>query len=253
MKHPSWIPEQVVGAPIEFKWSGASDHVGPMETVTPLLNMLSGKTTCGQVSLIAGLLQWAAWRLNGHTDSEHNLWLAEAAFAYQVDWRYCDVDAGREPVDQPPAQSAMMLVNSFARQALDYDEFWNSYYQPVRLVFHAAHVVQHILPKSERAVFEGWLKSTVARLDLVAPKPEEAFKKKKEFASAEEHAAFISRHRGVPLPPEVLDPSFEYEDSARAELVSKFLSSVNWDANPYLRSPDAMIELGFVGKPYQLA
>ena len=254
MKQPSWIPEQIVGAPIEFKWSGAGDHVGPMETVTPLLDMLSAKTTCAEISLIAGLLQWTAWRLNGHTDTEHNVWLAEAAFAYQVDWRYCDVNAGPKgkPVDQPPAQSAMMVVNRFARQALDYDEFWNSYYQPVRQVFHAAHVVQHIVPKSERSVFDSWLKATVARLDQVARKPDEAFKKKKEFASPEEHASFIARHRGSPLPPEVLDPSFTYEASERAQLVSKFLTSLSWDANPYLRSPEAMIKLGFVGKPYEL-
>jgi hypothetical protein len=250
-ERPSFIPD-MSGEPIDFAWDGPEAHIGPTETVTPLLDLLAGTTTCGQVTMCAGVLLWGAWRLKGHTAVEHNFELAEAAFAWQIDYRYIDVDRGPKgkPPDQPPAQSAMMKLNSFMRREMDADEYWNSYYQPVRETFHSAHLVRHILPKDARKEFETWLKGLVARVKEIASKPDEEFRKKKEFESPEAHRAFVSRHRGSPLPPEILAPQSKVTPELQRDLVMQFLGGLNPSSNRYLRSPEELKASGLEAMPY---
>jgi len=251
-ERPQFVPPEVIGSPIDFAWEGARDHIGPTEKVTPLLDQLAGTTTCAQVSMCAGVLLWGAWRFSGLAPVEHDFELAEAAFAWQVDWRYADPDRGPKgkPPDQPPAVSATMKLDSLMRSAMDVDQYWNSYYQPVRETFHSAHIVQHVLPKPARKVFQGWLKSLTTRVKEIAPKPDEEFRKKKDFASIEEHQAFIARHRGLPLPPDILLEGHEVTAERSRALVQKFITGLDWKANRYLRPPDEMRALGFEGQAY---
>jgi hypothetical protein len=253
-ERPGFIPAAVENRPLDFKWNGARDHIGPTETVTPLMERVWGTTTCGQITLCAGLLLWGGWRLRGHTDTETLLLLAEAAFAYQVDWRYLreDLVPFKRPPDEPPALSASMALIDFAQIALNPKKNWDNYYQPVRETFHSAHVVRHILPADVRKPFDAWLDVVAERVQKIAAKPEEAFRKKKEFATNEEYLEFCARHRGTPLPPQVLDPQFAYDDGQRAQLVRENLHGLNCQANMYLRSPEDMRALGFAGTPYKL-
>ena len=255
MTPPTFIARaEIRSLPLDFQWKGTGEHIGPVERVTKLLNSLSGTTTCGQVTLCSGVLQWGAWRLQGHTPVEHGFELAESAFAWQVDHRYVDEDQGPlgATPDEPPALSAMMELSEFMQQALNAKRWWNRYYQPISETFHSVHVVRHILPKTKRKLFDQWLNATVKRVKSVAPKPDEDFKPKDEFDSPEEHKEFIARHRGDPLPPQILDPDFDYDDDRRVELIDQFLQSLDWGANRYLRSPDEMKEIGFEGTPYRL-
>ena len=254
-QRPDFIPQAIEGRPLDFKWEGSREHIGPTETVTPLMERIWNTTTCGQWTLNAGLLLWAGHRLKGHIDVAHFFQLAEAMFAGQVDWRYVDRERGPKgkAPDQPPELSASMRLISFARASIDREEYWDNYYQPVKETFHSAHIVRHILPADVRKSFEAWLDVVAARVQTVAAKPDEPFRKKKEFAKIEEYFEMCARHRGTALPPQVLDPQFAYDDGQRNQLVGKFLSELNWEANLYLRSPDEMRALGFAGTPYQLA
>lgn len=251
---PSYIPASIVGAPLDFRWEGARDHMGPTETITPLLDMLASTTTAAQIAMCAGVLSWGAWRLKGHTPVEHNFELAEAAFAYMVDWRYVDRDAGPKgkAPDQPPAVSAMMQLNRFMRLELNHDEYWDNYFQPVRETFHAVHIVRHILPKATVAEFDSWLKALVARIKSHWAKPDEEFRKKDTFSSPEEREPFIARHRGPPIPHQILDPRFEYREADRVRLIGEFLERLDPKTNRYLRTSEAMLALGFKGVPYRL-
>src|ERR1700751_3467206 len=110
---PPFIPTTVVGKQFDAVWKGARDHIGPVEQITPFIRRLAKKTTCATVSICAGVLLWGAWRLKGLTEVDYNIELAEAAFVYQIDWRYVDPDAGpmEMPPDQPPPVSAMTALN----------------------------------------------------------------------------------------------------------------------------------------------
>lgn len=105
MNPPAFIADEVVGAPLDFKWNGPGEHVGPMETVTPLLERIGHKTSCGVWSLGAGVLLWGGWRLKGHApEADAVIEVAEAMFMHQVDLRYLDRDAGPR-VDRPESPS----------------------------------------------------------------------------------------------------------------------------------------------------
>jgi hypothetical protein len=252
---PSYVPPSIVGAPLNFHWEGASDHIGPVETVTPLLDLLAGTTTTAQIAMCAGILSWGAWRLKGHVEVEHNFELAEAAFAYVVDWRYVDRDAGPrgKAPDQPPALSAMKQLNRFMRLGLNQDKYWDSYFQPVWETFHSAHIVRHILPNAMRSDFESWLATLVGRIKSHWAKPDEEFRRKDTFPNAKEREQFISRHRGRPVPREILDPRFEYQEEDSPRLIGEFLARLNPQTNRYLRSPENMLALGFEGVPYHFS
>jgi len=233
---PDFIPESVVGAPLDFVWKGAQAHIGPVEQVTPLMEQIWGVTTCAEIGMCAGVMLWVKWRLDGFAEVDHDLELAEASFAYCVDWRYLDRDGGPKgkPPDQPPAMSAAMKVNSLMRRALDMDEYWYNQYQPVSETFHSAHIVRHILPNAAKRVFDNWLKVVSDRLRVYFPKPGDGGRKFAEFESREAYRAYTAPHRGVPVPPQLLDPSFDYNPEDREALVAKFLSGLDPSRNRYL-------------------
>jgi hypothetical protein len=251
---PSFVPPTIVDAPIDCKWGGAQEHIGPTETVTPLLLNLGRGNGLAQVAMCAGILLWLTWRLKTLTEVDHNLELAEAAFAYTIDWRYVNVDAGPKgkAPDQPPAVSAAKKVNSFMRRALDHEAHWHSFYTPVDSTFHSSHVVQHIMPKERRIDFERWLRAVSDRMHQYFPLPNIP---QRDFETFESKAAYIEYcipRRGIAVPPQLLDPSFDYQPSQREALLAEFLAQLDRGRNRYLRSPEDMLELGFVGTPYKL-
>jgi hypothetical protein len=251
---PAYIPATLQGSPVDFAWQGALSHVGPEGAVTPLLKKLDGLTTCGQLSLCAGLLTWAAWRLRDETDEALSaLELAEAVFAHQVDWRYVNRDAGhvRAVPEGPPALSALLQVSLFMWEGLSVDWFWDSYYAPITQTFHAAHIVQHIMPNTHRPAMVRWLGAAIQRLQVHARAPDEPFRKQRSFPSLDEWKVFVGRHRGPPLPPGIIDLQADYQPAQRQALVTRFIEGLDWERNRFLRSPQAMLALGFQGEPYR--
>lgn len=251
---PAYIPAGLRGSPVDFEWRGALGHIGPEGAVTPLMKKLDGLTTCGQLSLCAGLLTWAAWRLFDETpEAAPALELAEAAFAHQVDWRYVDRDAGhvRATPDEPPALSALLQVSLFMWEGMSVDWFWDSYYAPINQTFHAAHIVQHILPKAHRPAMVRWLEGAIQRLQTHARAPDEPFRKQRSFPTLDEWKHFVGRHRGQPLPPDLLDPDTDCTVDQHAARVGRFIEGLDWRRNRFLRSPEAMLALGFQGEPYR--
>lgn len=253
---PRFIPAVVAEAPIDFKWKGDREHIGPAEVVTPLLVRLAKATMCGQVTMMAGVLYWAGWRLKDHAPvpAKRFLQLAPAAFAYQVNELY--VDLGPPPEyeeyeeDFTPALSAAYEIEGFARHALNAKEFWNPYYPPVSQTFHMAHLVKHIVPRTMKKGFEKWLDDLAGRVKSVALAPSEPYRRIQDFPTTEAYEAWAARYRGMPLPPQILDPEANYDGSQRTSLVGQFLRELDWRSNPYLRSPEAMLAAGFSGTPY---
>jgi hypothetical protein len=252
---PPWIPASIRHAPIDFAWRGAQRHCGPVNAVTPLLRKLDNTTLCGQLSLCAGLLSWAAVRfMDAAAEAASCLELAEAAFAYQVDWRYADPSAGsvRTAPDAPPAPSALMEVAVYLWKGMDRAAYGESLYAPVRETFHAAHVVQHVMPQAERPAFVDWFEQVIARVQQQARAPEGPARYRNDFDNPEDWQRFIAAHRGPALPPELLDPGFDYQPAQREALVARFLARLDGSANRYLRTPQEMLRLGFDGEPYRL-
>jgi hypothetical protein len=253
---PSYIEKAgIVGAPLEFTWEGPQGHIGPVETVNKMFNLIGYKTTCGMLTQAAGIIGWGAWRLQDYTDVKPLLQMIDASFAFQVDSYYVDRNGlpTRKPKTDPPAESAIGKLQLLLWEGLNADRFWRSYFQPHDSAYHAAYLVRHIMPKKQRNIFNKWLEGMLARMKEVAPKPDEPPLKDASLLSRDDLDAYFARHRGVALPPQVLNIEIDYEPSRRIELVDRYLSELDWENNPFLRAPEEMKKLGFVGTPYHLA
>jgi len=253
---PRYIKEaDIAAAPLDFVWKGPLSHIGPVETVNKMFNLIASKTTCGMLTQAAGIIGWGAWRLKKYTDVTILLKMIEASFAFQVHPYYVDPDGADtyEPEDEPPAESAAAQLQVLLWEGIDADKYWQDYYQPIDSAFHSAYLVRHIMPKNKKKIYSDWLEGMLARVRKIAPKPDEPPVEDEDELSSEERAAYYARHWGEALPPEVLDLGRDYQQSEREELVDRFLRQLDWTQNPFLRSPDEILRLGFKGKPYRLA
>src|SRR5262249_55232398 len=53
-----------------------------------------------------------------------------------------------------------------------------------------------------------------------------------------------------PVPKEFFEPHFTFREGSAEESLARFVTTLNPSANPYLRSPAEMLEMGFRGIPY---
>lgn len=238
--------------PLAPGWKGARDHIGPVEAVTPLVRRLSGKTTCATVTMMSGVMLWGATRLRAFTETDWCFELADAAFAWQFDWRYVETTA--EPYyqapDEPTGESAAMTLDGFLRDSIDGEDPWTSFYQPIMKLFHMANVVNFILPHDARPVFENWLASASDRLDAIAAAPDLEVRERADFDSKEAAQAYRAPRRGAPLPPLVLDLDADIAGVDLDAEARRFLASLDPGKNRFLRSPAELADLGFQGAAY---
>jgi hypothetical protein len=238
--------------PLPTGWKGANAHIGPVQAVTPLVRLISGKTTCGTVTLMSGVLLWGAARLRPFTNVDFLEELAIAVFAWQENWRYLQTVAeprGKAP-DQPVAESAAMALRGlFIRSILEPND-WHSFYQPIMPASHMINIVQFILPETAKGTFKDWLIAISDRLDKIATLPDLEEPNFSDFESEAAYDLYCAPCRGAPLPPSVLDP---VNDPVLVNLKKEsgnFIASLQGSKNRYLKSAAEMLDEGFEGIPY---
>lgn len=238
--------------PMTDAWEGPDAHIGPVQTITPLVRLLGGKTTFGTVTLMSGVIVWAAARLRPFTDVSYLDELAVAAFAWQHDRLYLQHKAtpkGKAPEEPVEVSAAMVLREMFLRSIFR-PIAWKGYHQPLIQASHLVNVTAFILPDPARDAFEVWLKDISVRLSDIAPVPDLPEPDSKDFDSPEDYYAYCTPMRGAPLPPAVLDLETDVSSlDLQAEAVA-FLNSLEPSQNRYLRSAEEMAEEGFEGVPY---
>jgi hypothetical protein len=233
-----FIPADLARFPCDFPWVDIEFYIGPVEEVTPVILRLGNKTTFGVQALCAGVMLWGASRLQGFAEARHNFELAEAAFAGMFSPTMLDLHAGpRQKVpDGPPAVAAMIGLNKHLNRAIRAEDWWDRWAQPVFDLSHMVHIVAHIMPAAHRATFDDWLTEVVARVDLVAPKPDTPQRDIEEFASRDEFFAYNAPHRGQPLPPTILDTTRAFSHSKMSADVAAFRATLDPGKNRYLRA-----------------
>lgn len=224
-------------------------HIGPIEG-TALHNAIYRLTKSASVGLAAALEEWAAWRFDGLIPPNSFLSQADAARAWTIDCRY--MQHGKEDeIKEPPARSAMSMVAELTWDAVR-DEFWKFPSTPPQHEVHLAFLVRHVMPKEKRKPFETWTKWALGRLAEISPRPDEPIGPFEDYESEAAYDAAQRPYFGAPIPQEALDPDFDYKPEMREDLLDRYLQSLDWKQNPFLRSPDEMKELGFEGTPYRL-
>lgn len=234
------ILEQATGlsAPLPSDWQGARAHIGPVEQVTPLVNMLSGKTTCGTLTLMSGVLLWGQARLRTHTDAVFLGELAEALFAWQFDWRRMDPNAPPKgkPPEHPVEQSAAMVLRSFTRKSVLNEKKWHSFYQPIMELSHMVSVVRFLLTDSDKLLFKRWLSKASTRLNEIAKAPDLDVPVFSDFEGKDAYRAYCAPRRGAPVPPIVLDLNQDLKGLDLGAAAERHLAALSPATNRYLRN-----------------
>lgn len=105
------------------------------------------------------------------------------------------------------------------------------------------YLTLYLLPDELKPTFQQWFTSALEKLEKYTPKLSTTGEYEDIF---DEHWA---ENRGLPVPPQLLDPEFNYQPEKNTELVKKFLDNLNHENN-YINDPDDLIENGFQGKPF---
>jgi hypothetical protein len=247
---PNYIAKAgFAGAPVTFKWTGPFDHVGPIEG-TALHDSIESLTHCGAIALASVLQRWAVYRFQGMVDPHPYLAQADAVLAWTIDPAYARPQEVAE-VEAPPAKSAMSVIAKLIGWSIkdSYRKFAAT--EPPSDLVHVAFLLKHVIPREKSKPFATWMKWALKRLSEVAARPtvlldRDEFKTKKAYELANRP------YFGDPLPLEILDPDFDYKPSDRQDLLDRFLQSLDWKVNPYLRTLTEMKKSGFKGTPYRL-
>lgn len=240
-----FVPADVGDQPPDFEWEGAEYYIGPVEEITPYIKWLGNKTTCGVQTICSGVMLWGARRLERFVPAAHNFELAAAGFVGQTSRYAVDVQAGpmQKVPDGPKELAAMVALNTQLRRALDMDEWWISYYQPVMELSHLVHLTRHILPGSHLTAFDAWLAEVVRRVDGVAPKPSTPERGIEEFPGLAAYADYVAPHRGQPLPPDILDTGQPFEPDGHVARAIEAAQAIRATRNRYLRTESEVAAL----------
>lgn len=183
------------------------------------------------LALAAGTAEWIAWRLAEHGPSQDALLWIEAVWAGGIDVRYTrDWDWPAEPKRGPRSGALVTATGLLAEVFRLFRILENGI--TVQTVY-LSHLARHVLPS--KPAFDGWLKQCLERLTLLYTRsPEDEL--------------------GPPVPRTALDPECDFKPTLTNELLAKFLEGLSHDSasNPYLRSPQDMLRLGFPGTPYRI-
>lgn len=238
--------------PLVRRWKGKHAHIGSPQENAKLLARSAGKTTVGTVAMMSGVLLWGAKRLTPFFDASFLNELAEAAFAWHFDWRYFDPEARPHfsPPEQPPEPSATFLLDNFMRESIKGEDQWHSFFAPVMALSHMVSLVDFMLPAHAKPAFTAWLQTTSLRVGEVASVP---VMDEPDFYAFPDRTAYnlhVAPRRGLPLPPQVLDPDVDLAALDLAAEAASFIATLHPEKNRFLRPASALLALGFTGIPY---
>lgn len=222
----AFIPNKGMEDPsIHFSWdewkNPLRDNPG-IQALQPLLKTLSKRANA---ALTTATGEWIVRRFAPFHSIVEPLQCLEAAWAQQIDFRYSwdwELDASWTGPVKGPIRVALDKV-SFAAQELrdDGDPSWSA--------VTISGLAEYVLNNAD--AYTDWRNRVLARLEQLYP-------------------AIDDERPGEVVPREALDPDLPFDPSQSELLVNEYLRTADVVSNPYLNTPEAMLELGFEGTPY---
>ena len=245
------LPEDLPADQLGFEWGSADEHIAPPGE-TPLSRALQGKTNAGVITFIAGCALLCAKRLERIGDTRRLVMLSECLLCFEASPHYYSGYRRPKPASPPPAVEQVISA-IFTRATAVFQQLpgEHSSFPPMSAAKNIVALTKLVLGPNNRKYLENWIKTAVGRLNQFAPNDNQVFKTRLDFETEEEWQIVKRRNFGVPVPLEVLNDKIALTESDLPRLYADFLKSVKWRENPYLRSPDALVEAGFQGTAYQ--
>jgi hypothetical protein len=199
------------------------------------LSALSGRA---ELALTIASGEWVRHRFSLVDSDPAPLQMLEAAWAGVVSPEYIEMPEPEEEQWRGPARGplyVLMLIVTDAFNHLEEDPDGAS-----RAVW-MHNLAKHVLPRAD--AYDAWFAEVVRRLEQHHPRNEN---------EDDDLFSGLPPGMGAPVAREAFDPSLPYDPKADGARIDAFLRRLDWEANPYLRSPDAISEAGnFEGTPYQ--
>ncbi|MCA9469790.1 MAG: hypothetical protein KC643_30695 [Nitrospira sp.] len=220
---------------IHYYWDEWSVKDYFIEVEEDQFERLDDLSDAANLALAIGCGEWISYRLsllNNDPVPQNYLEAAWAAIVYPGYCKYIETvdDEWRGPIRGPLNMTISILNDGIHCRDTDSQEATRSCWM--------YNLAQHVLPHTDE--FDRWFEACVLRLELYHPWVE-------DDDIWEEGPPF-----GLPVPREVLDPSFSYDPENAPELIDRFLRSLNPEHNPFLPSNDEDLEVpGFKGILYQ--
>ncbi|MGD8539157.1 MAG: hypothetical protein PVI66_10605 [Candidatus Aminicenantes bacterium] len=226
------IPHYIEAASIQdpsilYFWDDWKQVVEPMDK--DFLAQLKGVTQRANIGFTNGAAEWIVHRFAKLCDNPLPLQYLEAAWAMMVDVRYCgavwddctDSGAWTGPVLRPLVLSMIRVEYSFEAIL----EYGNPEISGAWITNLAKYVITDPEP------YLRWQDHVMEKLKILYP-------------------LTLKDQLGEMVPREVLDPDFDFKVEQTEFLINQFLDSLDHKSNPFLNSPEVMVEQGFEGTPY---
>jgi len=237
---PHYIANQSQPSPVlNYVWDitrgGRDFQYNPTEIIDKMFNA----TMRSRIALCIGIHEWIVWRYHRLSGDIRPLQIAEAAWcgniksAYMI---YYELDIDESGPITSVLFNSMVSVGSVLKYTSEWEDLW------VEKLAYLVRMAMHVLPNPKP--FENWLETITDRLLLLYPAPEDdPFEDLFNDHEEERRGPLVAR--------EAIDPSFDYHPDLAPQLLDKFLRSVDYKNNPFLRSPEELMELG-IEHPYRL-
>lgn len=239
LSKPHYIEEADVESPfIRYSWNDWNLQQIYRPPDPELWARLQGLTHRAMVGLTIASGEWVAYRFASIVDRHEPLQLVEAAWAANVHRAYSyafhtDGAEWRGPVLGPLNLMMAIVVDSLYGRNLRTD--------PAESPCWMDRLAEHVLPDVE--AYRAWQAVCVARLHQFCDLPDPAHR------SLFDDAALA----GDWVPRELFDPSFPYSPELAPDLIRQFLMTLEHDEdNPFLATPEEMLDQGYPGTPYHL-
>jgi len=222
---------RIADDPIKYEWDD-SDPKRPSRGANPkLMDRISDMSTRAQVSLSAAFVEWMARRLSKQVKDHTLFHLADALYASTADWRYL------APLNAPDRK-------------LDWKDWKGAKRGPIVVTYNLVRTIMEDAPRGMAIV--PWVVplSNIVEYVLSDPKRFREWRRGAIERLVKAHPWKTREPLGLPVPPEALDPDFDYKPQMAPGLMEEFLATLDYRANPFLQSPAQMGKAGFDGIPY---
>lgn len=238
-----------------LEWKGATAHIGPTADFTPLQQSLLDKTNCALYMIYIGCVGFCINRTAFVLDQKLSRRLVEQIFCYQFDWRYPKLFGITSTSINDTSDRVSAIRRAIAFYFFEIVERMPTFFlsgRPTADVGFMINLTRHLMGSDNRPVFDDWVASMIARMNVIAPFTDHPSPKISDYESRSEWEATVQKVHGTPLPLEVLDPRFDPAVKKLRSLAIGQLNSVDAAANPLLATPELLRERGFKGTPFRL-
>lgn len=221
-----YVPVKIQTPKLDYAWNDLDVEAAEQPIDRKLSTRLRKLSLRAAAALGIATAEWILLRYNGLHDHEEPRWYLETAWVQLIDARYGyewdPLQAGLAGPIEGPIRQALMWVGAAIECVADESS-------PHEEVATLIRLCEHVLPTREP--FVDWRDTILERFERVFP-------------------ATKADPRGDVVPVEAVDPEYEFSAVSIEPLVNAYLTKLDRADNPFLRSPEDLIDEGFEGEPY---